>query len=46
MSCSNDTPEFTCDGTGRPSPSGCAVEWQSLESCVDDTALVGPDASD
>lgn len=46
MSCSNDAPEFVCDGAGRPLSSGCSVEWQSLESCVDNSVLPGPDAAD
>jgi hypothetical protein len=33
MTCSADTPAFTCDANGRNQSTSCVAEWQALQSC-------------
>jgi hypothetical protein len=44
MTCSSGAPEFTCDASGRPVPTGCDVEWRALEGCIGVASSAGPDA--
>lgn len=44
MACTGDAPSFECDSAGRPAPTTCASEWQSLMSCLQPGTGEPPDA--
>ncbi len=43
MTCSGDAPDFSCDGSGQPTPTSCSAEWQAVLDCVSPGAAPGPD---